>query len=107
WADDRAAPLAAEYEEDKRFPRELFAELGGMGFGGIPYDERYGGGGQTYLLYVCVVEEVARAFLSLGVGVSVHHLCAFGIHRFGSDSLKERYLPPLFSGEHLGAYALS
>jgi len=78
-----------------------------MGFGGIPYDERLGGGGQTYLLYVAVVEEIARAFLSLGVGVSVHHLCAFGIHQFGSDDLKAHYLPKLFSGEHLGAYALS
>jgi alkylation response protein AidB-like acyl-CoA dehydrogenase len=78
-----------------------------MGFGGVPYDERYGGGGQSYLLYVAVVEEVARAFLSLGVGLSVHHLCAFGIHQFGSEQLKERFLPPLLSGRHLGAYALS
>jgi alkylation response protein AidB-like acyl-CoA dehydrogenase len=53
------------------------------------------------------VEEIARGFLSLGVGMSVHHLCAFGIHEFGSDSLKERYLPRLFEGEWLGAYALS
>jgi alkylation response protein AidB-like acyl-CoA dehydrogenase len=107
WADDRVAPAAARYEEEERFPRDLFGELGDMGFGGVPYDERYGGGGQSYLLYVAVVEEVARAFLSLGVGVSVHHLCAFGIHEFGSDALKERYLPKLLSGEHLGAYALS
>jgi alkylation response protein AidB-like acyl-CoA dehydrogenase len=107
WVDERAAPAAARYEEEKRFPRDLFAELGQMGFGGIPYDERYGGGGQSYLLYLSVVEEVGRGFLSLGVGVSVHHLCAFGIHQFGSEALKERYLPPLFAGEHLGAYALS
>lgn len=107
WADERAAPNAARYEEERRFPRDLFRELGEMGFGGIPYEERFGGGGQSYLLYVAVVEEVARAFLSLGVGVSVHHLCAFAIDQFGSDSLKERYLPALFAGEHLGAYALS
>src|SRR6266511_20893 len=107
WADERAAPVAARFEEEHRFPRELFAELGGMGFGGIPYDERFGGGGQSYLLYLCVLEEVARAFLSLGVGLSVHHLCAFGIHQFGSDALKERYLPALFAGEPLGAYGLS
>src|SRR3954469_9224419 len=107
WADDRAAPAAASHVEEGRFPRDLFRELGEMGFGGVPYDERYGGGGQSSLLYVAVVEEVARAFLSLGVGVSVHHLCAFGLHRFGSDQLKERFLPPLFSGERLGAYALS
>src|SRR6266545_7153380 len=107
WADERAAPNAARYEKERRFPRDLFRELGEMGFGGIPYEERFGGGGQSYLLYVAVVEDVARAFLSLGVGVSVHHLCAFAIDQFGSDSLKERYLPALFAGEHLGAYALS
>jgi alkylation response protein AidB-like acyl-CoA dehydrogenase len=107
WADDRVAPSAATFEEEARFPRDLFRELGEMGFGGIPYDERFGGGGQSFLLCVTVVEEVARALLSLGVAVSVHHLCAFGIHRFGSDELKERFLPALFSGEHLGAYALS
>src|SRR5436190_961590 len=107
WADDRAAPSAASYEEKKQFPRELFSELGEMGLGGIPYQERFGGGGQSYLLYLAVLEEVARGFLVLGVGLSVHHLCAFGIHQFGSEALKERYLPRLFSGSALGAYALS
>src|SRR5262249_6064528 len=99
WADDRVGPVAARVEEEERFPRDLFGELGGMGFGGVPYDERYGGGGQSHLLYVAVVEEVARAFLSLGVGLSVHHLCAFGIHQFGSEELKGRFLPALLSGE--------
>src|SRR5436190_1641047 len=50
WADDRAAPNAARYEEERRFPRDLFRELGEMGFGGIPYEERFGGGGQSYRL---------------------------------------------------------
>ncbi len=107
WADTRAAPSAPSYEEKKQFPRELFSELGEMGLAGIPYDERYGGGGQSYLLYLAVLEEVARGFLALGVGLSVHHLCAFGIHQFGSESLKERYLPRLFSGSALGAYGLT
>ena len=107
WVDERAAPSAASYEEKKEFPRDLFRELGEMGFGGIPYDEGLGGGGQSYLLYLCVLEEVARGFLSLGVGLSVHHLCSFGVHQFGSEDLKRRYLPRLFSGEWLGAYALS
>ena len=107
WVEERAAPSSASYEEKQQFPRELFRELGEMGLAGIPYEERYGGGGQSFLLYLAVVEEVARGFLSLAVGVSVHHLCAFGIHQFGSDQLKQRYLPRLFSGEWLGAYALS
>src|SRR5204862_7342469 len=107
WANDRAAPSASRYEEEERFPRDLFRELGAMGFAGIPYDERYGGGGQSSLLYVAVVEEVARAFLSLGVGVSVHHLCAFGIHRFGSGELKERFPPPVVSGEPVGVVGIA
>jgi alkylation response protein AidB-like acyl-CoA dehydrogenase len=107
WSDERAAPSAPSYEEKKQFPRELFRELGEMGLGGVPFEERYGGGGQAFLLYLAVVEEVARGFLALGVGVSVHHLCAFAIHQFGSEPLRERYLPRLFAGEWLGAYGLS
>src|SRR5205807_4305326 len=97
----------ASYEEKKEFPRDLFSQLGEMGLAGIPYDERHGGGGQSFLAYLAVVEEIAHAYLALAVGVSVHHLCAFGIDAFGSEPLKERYLPRLFSGEWLGAYALS
>src|SRR5205823_1534113 len=93
WAEDRAAPSAASYEEKKEFPRDLFRQLGEMGLAGIPYDERFGGGGQSFLAYLSVLEEIARAYLALAIGVSVHHLCAFGIHEFGSEDLKERYLP--------------
>jgi alkylation response protein AidB-like acyl-CoA dehydrogenase len=104
---DRIAPSAAGYEESKDFPRELFRGLCELGLGGVPYDERYGGGGQGMLTYLAVLEEVATGSLSLAVGLSVHHLSAFGIHEFASDGLKEKYLPKLFSGEWLGAYALS
>jgi alkylation response protein AidB-like acyl-CoA dehydrogenase len=104
---DRVAPEAAGFEERKEFPRDQFRTLADMGLGGIPYSEKYGGGGQPYLTYLAVLEEVGTGSLPLAVGMSVHHLSAFGIHQFGSDELKERYLPRLFSGEWLGAYALS
>jgi alkylation response protein AidB-like acyl-CoA dehydrogenase len=104
---DRAAPAAAEHEEKHQYPWELFHHLGDMGLCGIPYDERYGGAGQSFLTYLLVLEELARGFFSLALEVSVHHLSAFGLHRFGSEELKEKYLPRLFSGEWLGAYALS
>jgi alkylation response protein AidB-like acyl-CoA dehydrogenase len=104
---ERVAPAAAGYEEKKEFPRDLFAQLGEMGLAGIPYDERYGGGGQSSLTYLAVLEELATGFLSLGLALSVHHLSAYGIHGYGSEELKRKYLPRLFSAEWLGAYALS
>jgi alkylation response protein AidB-like acyl-CoA dehydrogenase len=104
---ERVAPESAGLEERKNFPRESFRALGDMGLGGIPYHEEHGGGGQPFLTYLAVLEELAAGHLALAVGLSVHHLAAFGIERFGSQDLKARYLPKLFSGEWLGAYALS
>jgi alkylation response protein AidB-like acyl-CoA dehydrogenase len=104
---ERVAPAIAGHEERKEFPRGLFRDLCQMGLGGIPYSEKYGGGGQAYLTYLAALEEVATGSLSMAVGLSVHHLSAFGVHEFGSDHLKETYLPRLFSGDWLGAYALS
>jgi alkylation response protein AidB-like acyl-CoA dehydrogenase len=104
---ERVIPHAADLEEKGEFPREPFRQLGEMGLGGIPYSEKYGGGGQPFLTYLAVLEELAMGHTALAVGLSVHHLAAFGVHEFGSDDLKERYLPRLFSGEWLGAYALS
>jgi alkylation response protein AidB-like acyl-CoA dehydrogenase len=104
---NHAAPAAAEFEERKEFPRDLFRRLGDMGLCGIPYDEELGGGGQPFLTYLAVLEEVAVGFVSLALGLSVHHLSAFGVYGFGSDQLKKKYLPRLFSGDWLGAYALS
>jgi alkylation response protein AidB-like acyl-CoA dehydrogenase len=107
FVQDRVAPHSSELEEKGEFPRASFRQLGEMGLGGIPYSEKYGGGGQPFLTYLLVLEELAMGHMALAVGLSVHHLSAFGVHEFGSDDLKERYLPRLFSGEWLGAYALS
>jgi alkylation response protein AidB-like acyl-CoA dehydrogenase len=104
---DRVRPQIADFEARKEFPRDLFGALCQMGLGGIMYSEKYGGGEQSFLTYLAVLEEVANGGASLAAGLSVHHLSAFGIHEFGSDQLKEKYLPKLFSGEFLGAYALS
>jgi alkylation response protein AidB-like acyl-CoA dehydrogenase len=107
WVGDRVAPAAADYEEKGEFPRDLFRQLGEMGLAGVFYEEAYGGGGQSFLTYLTVLEEIASAFLSLAVTLSVHHLSASGIHDFGSEDLKRGYLPKLFSADWLGAYALS
>ena len=107
FARTKAGPASAGHEEAKTFPRELFRELGGMGLAGIPWDESYGGGGQSFLSYLVVLEEVATTYLALALALSVHHLASFGVYAFGSEDLKGRYLPKLCSGEWLGAYALS
>jgi alkylation response protein AidB-like acyl-CoA dehydrogenase len=104
---ERVAPVVSGYEERAEFPRDLFAELGSMGLAGIPYDERMGGGGASFLTYALVLEELAIGSLTLAEALSVHHLSASGIAWYGSDDLRERYLPRLFSGRWLGAYALS
>lgn len=104
---ERVVPTIGGLEEKEEFPRALFRQLCEMGLGGIPYSERHGGGGQPFLTYLAVLEEVATGSVSLAVGLSVHHLAAFGVHEFGSEELKQAYLPRLFSGEWLGAYALS
>jgi len=107
FAAERVAPAAASNEDRHAFPRELFAELGRMGLCGIPFEEAYGGGGLDDLTYLVVLEELARGSLPLAVALSVHHLCAYGLHAFGSPELKHRLLPGLLSGDRLGAYALS
>jgi alkylation response protein AidB-like acyl-CoA dehydrogenase len=107
FARDKAGPASDGYEERREFPRPLFAELGQMGLGGIPWDEAYGGGGQPFLSYLVVLEELGTTYLSLAVGMSVHHLAAFALHGFASDELKAKYLPKLCASEWLGAYALT
>jgi alkylation response protein AidB-like acyl-CoA dehydrogenase len=107
FATERIAPEAAGLDERGEFPSGLFSALGEMGLCGIPYEEKYGGAGLDGFTYLAVLEEIGRASLPLAVTLSVHHLSAFGIHEFGSDDLKSRYLARMFSGEWLGAYALS
>ena len=101
------APRAAEYEAEERFPREVFRTLGRAGLLGLPYDEKYGGGGQPYEVYLQVVEELARAWRTVGLGVSVHSLACYALATYGSEEQKHKWLPDMLGGEQLGAYCLS
>ena len=101
------APKAAEAERTEEFPREVFRLLGRAGLLGLPYPEEFGGGGQPYEVYLQVVEEIASAWASVGVGVSVHALSCFGLATRGTDEQRRRWLPDLLGGELLGAYCLS
>jgi alkylation response protein AidB-like acyl-CoA dehydrogenase len=101
------APVAAEHEAAGRFPREVFRLLGRSGLLGLPYPEEYGGGGQPYQVYLQVLEELASAWMSVAVGVSVHSLAAYPLATYGTEEQKSRWLPELLGGELLGAYCLS
>jgi len=108
FAADRIAPLAYEIDREDRFPRELWPQLGELGLHGITVEEDWGGSGMGYLEHVIAMEEVSRASASVGLSYGAHsNLCINQIRRCGTDAQKERYLPQLISGEHVGALAMS
>src|SRR3954470_4655536 len=106
-ATDELAPRAAESEERGECPRELFRLLGRAGLLGLAYDEEYGGGGQPYVVYLQVLEELASAWAAVALGISVHTLTCYPLAAFGTDEQKKRWLPDMLGGEMLGAYCLS
>ena len=106
-AREELAPRVTAYEADSRFPREVFRTLGKAGLLGLPYDERWGGAGQPYEVYLQVVEELATVWASVAEGVSVHTLSCYPLAAFGTDGQRERWLPGMLGGETLGAYCLS
>jgi alkylation response protein AidB-like acyl-CoA dehydrogenase len=101
------APRAGAGEAIATFPREVFRTLGSAGLLGLPYPEEYGGGAQPYQVYLQVLEELAGAWLAVGLGVSVHTLSCFPLAAYGSPDQQARWLPDLLGGELLGAYCLS
>lgn len=107
FARNEVAPRADAYEREERFPRDLFDQLAGMDLTGLPFAEDLGGGGLTYRTYLLVVEELARAFLALGLGLSVHTLATWGIDTFGTPAQRRELVPGLVDGDLLGAYSLS
>jgi len=106
-ADKELRPAVDAAERTGIFPREVFRLLGRSGLLGLPYPERWGGGDQPYEVYLQVVEELARAWLAVGLGVSVHTLTCFPLATAGTPQQQERWLPAMLGGELLGAYCLS
>ncbi|WP_017588655.1 acyl-CoA dehydrogenase family protein [Nocardiopsis ganjiahuensis] len=105
--DKEIAPRAAGDEENSVFPRGVFATLGEAGLLGLPYPGEYGGGEQPYEVYLQVVEELARGWLAVGLGVSVHTLSCYPLAAFGAPEQKAARLPAMVGGGLLGAYCLS
>ncbi|MEU9163860.1 acyl-CoA dehydrogenase [Streptomyces sp. NPDC048424] len=100
-------PRAAEEEDSGRFPREVFTLLSEAGLLGLPYPGEYGGGEQPYEVYLQVLEELAAARLTVGLGVSVHSLACHGLAGYGTKEQQGAHLPAMLGGGLLGAYCLS
>ena len=108
WAQERVKPMAADIDAKNAFPNELWTEMGELGLLGITVDETYGGAGMGYLAHVIAVEEIARASASVSLSYGAHsNLCVNQIKLNGTDVQKQKYLPRLVSGEHVGALAMS
>ncbi|MET9086586.1 acyl-CoA dehydrogenase family protein [Streptomyces sp. NPDC004237] len=101
------APKAAEEEDAGRFPREVFTLLSESGLLGLVYDTEYGGGDQPYEVYLQVLEELAMARLTVGLGVSVHTLASYALAAYGTKQQQVEHLPAILGGGLLGAYCLS
>ncbi|TQL58835.1 alkylation response protein AidB-like acyl-CoA dehydrogenase [Oryzihumus leptocrescens] len=104
---EQLAPKAPAAEAAAEFPRDTFRLLGDAGLLSLAYPEEVGGGGQPYEVYLQVVEEIAAAWMSVAVGVSVHSLTCYPVAQFGTDAQKAGLLPDMLGGSMLGAYCLS
>ena len=107
-AQEKFAPIAAEIDEKEAHPAELFSKLAEGGWMGIPIPTPYGGSGSDYLTHAIVVEELSRACSSTGFTVSIHvGIACMLISLFGTEEQKKKYLVPLATGKHLGAFVLT
>ena len=108
FAKKSIAPIAQKIDKDNEFPEQLWKELGNLGLLGITIAEKYGGSGMSYLSHLVAVEEISRASASVGLSYGAHsNLCVNQLYLFGNELQKQKYLPKLCTGEHIGALAMS
>ncbi|WP_339388495.1 isovaleryl-CoA dehydrogenase [Vibrio caribbeanicus] len=108
FAHEHISPLAAQIDEDNAFPNQLWPMLGEMGLLGVTVAEQYGGADMGYLAHVVAMEEISRSSASVALSYGAHsNLCVNQIYRNGNTAQKEKYLPKLVDGSHVGALAMS
>ncbi len=108
FAQNEIAPLAEKSDEANSFPNQLWPKLGDMGLLGVTVSEEFGGSDMGYLAHTVAMEEISRASAGIGLSYGAHsNLCVNQLHKNGSQAQKEKYLPKLVSGEHIGALAMS
>ncbi len=108
FAEKEIKPIAAEIDENERFPEENIKKMAKLGLLGITYPEEYGGSGMDTVSYAIAVEELSRVCASTGITLAAHiSLGIAPIHYFGSEEQKKKYMPPLCTGELLGAFGLT
>jgi len=108
FAQTEIAPRAAEIDRSDKFPADLWRKMGALGVLGITVEEEYGGVTLGYLAHIVAMEEISRASASVGLSYGAHsNLCVNQIRRNGTPEQKQKYLPKLVSGEHVGALAMS
>ena len=108
FAENEIAPSAVERDLNAEFPAEIIKKLGELGFMGMMASPEWGGAGMDTISYVLAIEEISKVDASVGVIMSVNNsLVCYGLEKWGSDFLKEKYLKPLASGQKLGAFCLS
>ncbi|MGH8447064.1 MAG: isovaleryl-CoA dehydrogenase, partial [Solimonas sp.] len=108
FASKEVAPLAAQADHDNAFPNALWRKFGELGLLGLTVEEEYGGTSLGYLAHVVAMEEISRACSAIGLSYGAHsNLCVNQLRKNGSAAQKQKYLPKLVSGEHIGALAMS
>src|SRR3982075_3045755 len=108
FAEAEIAPHVMEWDEAQHFPIELKPKLAELGLLGVLFPEEYGGAGLGYVEYATAIEELSRVDGSVGISVAAHNsLCSNHIYQYGNEAQKQKYLVPLASGKHLGAWGLT
>lgn len=108
FAQKEIAPLAEKSDQDNQFPNQLWPKFGDMGLLGVTVNEEFGGSDMGYLAHTVAMEEISRASAGIGLSYGAHsNLCVNQLNKNGSQAQKEKYLPKLVSGEHIGALAMS